>query len=131
MTIWALGLFFLSLFGGLLGELFFGELSSQDAQDVIQRLLLEVGLLEQLLTASTEHAQRLKMADFPEGAELVPNPFNNIAGFSDLCAGPGGKAALLGALGIQRGASLVANEAAPHRAQLVESSMRPIQPRPY
>ena len=29
-----------------------------------------------------EHAQRLKMADFPEGAELVPNPFNNIAGFS-------------------------------------------------
>ena len=31
---------------------------------------------------SPEHAQRLKMADFPEGAELVPNPFNNIAGFS-------------------------------------------------
>ena len=27
---------------------------------------------------SPEHAQRLKMADFPEGAELVPNPFNNI-----------------------------------------------------
>ena len=44
----------------------------------------------------------------------------------DLCAGPGGKAALLGALGIQRGASLVANEAAPHRAQLVEGSMRPL-----
>ena len=44
----------------------------------------------------------------------------------DLCAGPGGKAALLGALGIQRGASLVANEAAPHRAQLVESSMHPL-----
>ena len=44
----------------------------------------------------------------------------------DLCAGPGGKAALLGALGIQRGASLIANEAAPHRAQLVESSMRPL-----
>ena len=29
-----------------------------------------------------EHAQRLKMADFPAGAKLVPNPFNNIAGFS-------------------------------------------------
>ena len=29
-----------------------------------------------------EHAQRLKMADFPAGAVLVPNPFNNIAGFS-------------------------------------------------
>ena len=44
----------------------------------------------------------------------------------DLCAGPGGKAALLGALGIQRGASLVANEAAAHRAQLVEGSLRPL-----
>lgn len=44
----------------------------------------------------------------------------------DLCAGPGGKAALLGAIGVQCGASLVANEAAPHRAQLVESSMRPL-----
>ncbi|MDO4879002.1 MAG: molybdopterin-binding protein [Neisseria sp.] len=31
---------------------------------------------------SPEHAQRLKMADFPQGANLVPNPFNNIAGFS-------------------------------------------------
>lgn len=31
---------------------------------------------------SPEHSQRLKMADFPEGAELVPNLFNNIAGFS-------------------------------------------------
>ena len=28
---------------------------------------------------SPEHAQRLKMADFPEGAELVPNPFNHEA----------------------------------------------------
>lgn len=32
--------------------------------------------------SSAEHAQRLQMADFPEGAELVPNAFNNIAGFS-------------------------------------------------
>ena len=30
---------------------------------------------------SPEHAQRLHMADFPAGAELIPNPFNNIAGF--------------------------------------------------
>lgn len=44
----------------------------------------------------------------------------------DLCAGPGGKAALLGAIGVQRGASLVANEAAAHRAQLVEGSLRPL-----
>ncbi|MCP1660966.1 competence/damage-inducible protein A [Neisseria perflava] len=31
---------------------------------------------------SPEHHQRLKMADFPQGAALVPNAFNNIAGFS-------------------------------------------------
>ncbi len=31
---------------------------------------------------SAEHAQRLNMADFPEGAQPVPNSFNNIAGFS-------------------------------------------------
>lgn len=44
----------------------------------------------------------------------------------DLCAGPGGKAALLGALGLARGAQLVANEAAAHRAKLVSASLRPL-----
>ena len=42
----------------------------------------------------------------------------------DLAAGPGGKAALLGALAAQRGASLVANEMQPHRAELVRQSVR-------
>jgi 16S rRNA (cytosine967-C5)-methyltransferase len=37
----------------------------------------------------------------------------------DLCAGPGGKAALLAGLGAQRGALLVANELHPHRVDLV------------
>lgn len=37
----------------------------------------------------------------------------------DLCAGPGGKAALLGALAAQRGARLTALEPQPHRADLV------------
>jgi 16S rRNA (cytosine967-C5)-methyltransferase len=41
----------------------------------------------------------------------------------DLCAGPGGKAALLGALAAQRGAALVANEVQPHRAELVATSV--------
>jgi 16S rRNA (cytosine967-C5)-methyltransferase len=41
----------------------------------------------------------------------------------DLCAGPGGKAALLGALAAQRGARLVANEVLPHRVQLVERAV--------
>jgi 16S rRNA (cytosine967-C5)-methyltransferase len=42
----------------------------------------------------------------------------------DLCAGPGGKAALLGALARQRGATLVANEVLEHRAELVRLGVR-------
>lgn len=41
----------------------------------------------------------------------------------DLCAGPGGKAALLGALANVRGATLLANEPAPHRAKLVSQAL--------
>lgn len=37
----------------------------------------------------------------------------------DLCAGPGGKTALLAALAVGRGASVTANELRPHRAELV------------
>ncbi|MFB0835514.1 RsmB/NOP family class I SAM-dependent RNA methyltransferase [Arthrobacter halodurans] len=41
----------------------------------------------------------------------------------DLCAGPGGKAALLAALAAERGAELTANEPAPHRAELVRKAL--------
>ena len=41
----------------------------------------------------------------------------------DLCAGPGGKAALLAALAAERGAGLVANERQPHRAGLVRRAL--------
>jgi 16S rRNA (cytosine967-C5)-methyltransferase len=41
----------------------------------------------------------------------------------DLCAGPGGKAALLGALVRERGGRLVAAELAPHRARLVRRAV--------
>jgi 16S rRNA (cytosine967-C5)-methyltransferase len=41
----------------------------------------------------------------------------------DLCAGPGGKAALLAALASRRGARLVANERQHHRARLVARSL--------
>ena len=44
----------------------------------------------------------------------------------DLCAGPGGKAALLAALAAQRGACLVAHERQPHRAALVASAVRAV-----
>jgi 16S rRNA (cytosine967-C5)-methyltransferase len=42
----------------------------------------------------------------------------------DLCAGPGGKAALLAALATRSGARLLANERQPHRARLVAQAMR-------
>ncbi len=41
----------------------------------------------------------------------------------DLCAGPGGKAALLGAEAARVGATLVANEVVPARARLVRSAL--------
>ncbi|MGP5196579.1 RsmB/NOP family class I SAM-dependent RNA methyltransferase [Arthrobacter rhombi] len=44
----------------------------------------------------------------------------------DLCAGPGGKAALLASLAAQRGAELTANEPAEHRAELVRKALRPV-----
>jgi 16S rRNA (cytosine967-C5)-methyltransferase len=44
----------------------------------------------------------------------------------DLCAGPGGKAALLAATVAERGGRLVAAELAPHRARLVKRALQPI-----
>jgi 16S rRNA (cytosine967-C5)-methyltransferase len=46
------------------------------------------------------------------------------ASWLDLCAGPGGKAGLLGALARQRGATVTAVEVAPHRASLVSQAVR-------
>jgi len=43
----------------------------------------------------------------------------------DLCAGPGGKTALLAAIGLPLGVSLTANERQPHRAELVRRSVKP------
>ena len=41
----------------------------------------------------------------------------------DLCAGPGGKSALLAGLAAERGARLLANEISPHRARLVAGAV--------
>ncbi len=46
----------------------------------------------------------------------------------DLCAGPGGKAALLGGLAAGSGARLLAVERQPHRAQLVRRSVAALPP---
>ncbi|MBK4120032.1 RsmB/NOP family class I SAM-dependent RNA methyltransferase [Kocuria rhizophila] len=46
--------------------------------------------------------------------------------WADLCAGPGGKAALLAALAHERGAHLLANEVSEHRGELVRQSLQPV-----
>lgn len=60
----------------------------------------------------------------PNGsANAVPENGADGERWLDLCAGPGGKAALLGALARQQGATLLANEPAPHRAKLVRQAL--------
>jgi 16S rRNA (cytosine967-C5)-methyltransferase len=61
----------------------------------------------------------------PDAAPPDPGaaPNGPDARWLDLCAGPGGKAALLGALAGQRGAALTAVEIAPHRARMVADAV--------
>jgi 16S rRNA (cytosine967-C5)-methyltransferase len=59
-----------------------------------------------------------------EGSQLVAHIFSQ-AGMSqatwlDLCAGPGGKAALISSIAVAHGKEFVANEISPARARLVE-----------
>ncbi|MFK4267038.1 RsmB/NOP family class I SAM-dependent RNA methyltransferase [Streptomyces milbemycinicus] len=71
-----------------------------------------------------------------EGSQLVALALANapLTGpderWLDGCAGPGGKAALLGALAAERGAALLASEKQPHRAGLVERALAG-NPGPY
>jgi 16S rRNA (cytosine967-C5)-methyltransferase len=53
-------------------------------------------------------------------AEVAPDV---PARWLDLCAGPGGKAGVLGAMAVQHGADLVATEVTPHRAELVRTTL--------
>ncbi len=65
-----------------------------------------------------------------EGSQLVAAALANApmdgpdAAWVDLCAGPGGKTALLGSLAAQRGATVDAVEIAPHRAELVTKATK-------
>src|ERR1035437_359156 len=52
----------------------------------MQDLALEKGLAYE--PEREDNQQRLNMGVFPEGASIIPNPYNKIAGFS--CAGPNG-----------------------------------------
>ena len=76
------------------------------------------------LAAVREHLAHVQ----DEGSQLVTlalagTPLDGTdARWLDLCAGPGGKAALLGALAISRGATVDAVEKAGHRARLVDQA---------
>ncbi|WP_104044303.1 RsmB/NOP family class I SAM-dependent RNA methyltransferase [Arthrobacter sp. ZGTC412] len=101
--------------GGDLGRLASVREGSTRVQDVgsqlVARAMAEVDLGGHRAERGAEGAERADAAGSPAEAWL------------DLCAGPGGKAALLGALASQRGATLLANEPAPHRAKLVSQAL--------
>lgn len=69
-----------------------------------------------------------------EGSQLVAlalaaaEPVRDGERWLDLCAGPGGKSALLGALAAQHAGRLVAVEVQPHRAELVRRSTGAVRP---
>jgi 16S rRNA (cytosine967-C5)-methyltransferase len=57
------------------------------------------------------------------GAALLAAPLDGRdTRWLDLCAGPGGKTALLGSIAVRRGAEVTAVEVAEHRARLVENA---------
>jgi 16S rRNA (cytosine967-C5)-methyltransferase len=63
-----------------------------------------------------------------EGSQLVTWALTRVAAPSgwwlDMCAGPGGKSALLAGLARQNGSGLLSSDLAPHRASLVASAVR-------
>jgi 16S rRNA (cytosine967-C5)-methyltransferase len=83
---------------------------------------------------ATVRAGRARVQD--EGSQLAAlalsraRPIAQGERWLDLCAGPGGKAALLAAEAAQAGATLVANELVPARAQLVRNALAVFSPAP-
>ncbi|GAA1726273.1 transcription antitermination factor NusB [Microcella frigidaquae] len=77
-------------------------------------------------------AGRARVQD--EGSQLAALALSRVRGvvpgerWIDLCAGPGGKAALLAAEAHQGGAQLVANEVVPARAGLVRQALAAVDP---
>jgi len=59
-----------------------------EAEALIRQRILKMNaesanpLPPETIDASPEHRQRLRMGEFPEGAVIIPNPYNQIPGFS-------------------------------------------------
>jgi 16S rRNA (cytosine967-C5)-methyltransferase len=86
----------------------------------------DLGRLESVRTGTTrvQDVGSQLVARALAGVDLGAGPAGDgVEAWLDLCAGPGGKAALLGALARERGATLLANEPAPHRAKLVSQAL--------
>jgi len=87
-------------------------------------------VLESGNPAQIPPVRRGRAAVQDEGSQLVALALANapLEGpdrrWLDLCAGPGGKAALLGALAAERGATVTAVEPVAHRADLVRRTVR-------
>jgi 16S rRNA (cytosine967-C5)-methyltransferase len=106
--------------GGDLGRLASVREGSTRVQDVGSQLVARAMAAVDLGGQRDDTAARPEQgAGRAEGAGRT----NDGEAWLDLCAGPGGKAALLGALASQRGATLLANEPAPHRAKLVSQAL--------
>lgn len=90
-------------------------------------------LLAARLTSGTPDASRLvatgRAGVQDEGSQLVTLALTRVdvdqpdAMWLDMCAGPGGKAALLAGIAAQRDATVTAVEQHPHRAELVRSNL--------
>lgn len=74
-----------------------------------------------------DDVRRARIGVQDEGSQLVALAVSRAVSvpgpWLDLCAGPGGKAALLHGLARERGTSLVATELAPHRARLIDRAL--------
>ena len=108
------------------------ELGDRDARVVAARLAPTAAVLQGGDPAQIPAVRAGAAAVQDEGSQLVAlalaaapleGPDER---WLDLCAGPGGKAALLASLAGERGARLLANEAQEHRARLVEQSLRAV-----
>ena len=108
--------------GGDLGRLASVREGSTRVQDVGSQLVARAMAAVELGNGYDTNGTERSGTESPDRTD-TGNPDAAGERWLDLCAGPGGKAALLGALARQQGATLLANEPAPHRAKLVRQAL--------